>query len=155
MSGRLRIGQVAARAGVSPDTIRYYERIGLLPQPSRTPAGYRQYDETAVERIRLVRNASRFGLTLDEISAFLKVRRAGGLPCRSVLAAGRRILSAVDAQIAALTATRETIRHTLRDWEERMERTPAGEPARLLEVLRDDTGAKLPRALEPRRRREP
>jgi DNA-binding transcriptional MerR regulator len=130
-----RIGQVAQRAGVSTDTIRYYERLGLLPKPHRTPAGYREYPENAVNRITLVRNAMRFGFSLLEIRGFLRVREAGGKPCHQVRRAAQTILDRVDEQIAELTATRETMRETLLKWDVQLARTPAKEHARLLEGL--------------------
>ena len=135
----LRIGQVAQRAGVSADTIRYYERLGLLPKPHRTPAGYREYPEHVVNRIALVRNAMRFGFSLREINGFLRVREAGGTPCHQVRQAGQIILDRVDQQIAELTATRETMRETLLTWDAQLARTPAKQPARLLEALPADT----------------
>jgi DNA-binding transcriptional MerR regulator len=134
----LRIGAVAARAGVSTDTIRYYERLRLLPAPQRTPAGYREYPETVVHRIRVIRNALRFGFSLREIGGFLRVREAGGKPCEQVRLAAQRILEAVDEQIAELTIARDTMTHTLRDWDRRLARAPHGTPARLLEALNDN-----------------
>jgi DNA-binding transcriptional MerR regulator len=133
----LRIGTVAERAGVSPDTIRYYERLGLLPKPQRTPAGYREYPDTIVNRIRVVRNALRFGFSLREIGGFLRVREAGGRPCQQVRIAAQQILDAVEAQIAELTVARSEMKDTLRDWDRRLARTPKDAPARLLEALRD------------------
>ena len=61
---RLRIGELAERSGVSADTIRYYERIGLMSKAARTSAGYRESSESAIDRVRLVQNALRFGFTL-------------------------------------------------------------------------------------------
>jgi DNA-binding transcriptional MerR regulator len=134
----LRIGQVAQRALVSTDTIRYYERLGLLPKPHRTLAGYREYPEEAVNRITLVRNAARFGFSLLEIGGFLRVREAGGKPCHQVRQAAQTILDRVDQQIAELTATRATMRDTLQTWDVQLARTPATRPARLLEGLPSD-----------------
>jgi DNA-binding transcriptional MerR regulator len=134
----LRIGQVARRAGVSADTIRYYERLGVLPKPQRSPAGYREYPENAVNRITLVRNAARFGFTLTEIRGFLRVREAGGKPCHQVRQSAQTILDGVDRQIAELTATRETMRETLLKWDAQLARTPAKRHARLLERLPPD-----------------
>jgi len=135
----LRIGQVAQRAGVSTDTIRYYERLGLLPNPQRSPAGYREYPEIIVNRIALVRNAMRFGFSLLEIRGFLRVREAGGKPCHQVRHAAQTILDRVDQQIAELTATRETMRETLLKWDVQLARTPATRHARLLEGLPSDS----------------
>ena len=67
----LSIGEVAARTGESRDTIRYYERAGLVPPPIRTAAGYRQYRAGIVNRLALIRNAQRFGFSLREIRGFL------------------------------------------------------------------------------------
>jgi DNA-binding transcriptional MerR regulator len=131
----LRIGQVAERAGVSTDTIRYYERLGLLPKPQRSPAGYREYSENVVSRITLVRNAMRFGFSLSDIRGFLRVREAGGKPCHQVRQSAQTILDRVDQQIAELTATRETMRETLMNWDAQLARTPAKQHARLLEGL--------------------
>lgn len=135
MGDRLTIGQVARLTGVTRDTIRYYERLGLLPRPARTPAGYRQFPATAVNRLALVRNAQRFGFTLREIAGFLRVRDSGGKPCRDVRAAAQRRLDDVEQQIAELVAMRDRMSLTLQTWDVTLARTPANRPARLLETL--------------------
>src|SRR5580765_6701953 len=103
----LTIGEVAARTGESRDTIRYYERVGLVPRPMRTPAGYRQYREGIVNRLALIRNAQRFGFSLRDIAGFLGVRDGGGKPCHDVRAAAARMLEAMDSQIGELQAARK------------------------------------------------
>jgi DNA-binding transcriptional MerR regulator len=132
------IGRIAERSGVSRDTIRYYEKLGLLPPAARTPSGYRMYPDAAVGRIGLVRNAVRFGFSLKELASFLRAREQGGAPCRHVRAAGERILAAIEQQIAELTTTRDALHATLRDWDVRLSHTPAGRPAHLLEALTPD-----------------
>jgi DNA-binding transcriptional MerR regulator len=139
----LRIGHLAARTGVSVDTIRHYERLGLLPKAARTSGGYRQYSASAVDRVRLVRHALRFGFSLREIAGFLRVRASGGTPCRDVRVAADRILAAVDQRIAELTTERKAMRQTLDEWDRRLSRTPADRPAWLLESL-DAHAAHLP-----------
>lgn len=139
MSEVLRIGQLAARTGVSVDTIRHYERLGLLPKAARTNAGYRQYRPSAVDRVRLVRHALRFGFSLRDVAGFLRVRESGAAPCRDVRAAATRILTAVDQRIGELTAARKDMSRTLRDWDRRLARTPANQPAHLLEALDAET----------------
>gem|GEM_PF-3315744 len=62
-----KIGEVAARSGVSIDTLRYYERMGLLPQMARIQSGYRVYDPKTIDRIAFIKRAKGFGFTLDEI----------------------------------------------------------------------------------------
>ena len=135
MSQLLTIGKVAALAEVSADTIRYYERLGLLPKPLRTPAGYRLYADAIVHRLDVIRSAQKFGFSLGEVAGFLRVRESGGKPCGEVRAAAQRMLQAVDQQIADLKATRQRMTKTLRSWDERLTRTPANAPAHLLETL--------------------
>jgi DNA-binding transcriptional MerR regulator len=135
MGAFLSIGRVSEISGVTTDTIRYYERRGLLPKPARTQAGYRQYPEGVVNRLSLVRNAQRFGFSLGEIAGFLQAREAGGRPCHDVRAAAQRMLSAVDAQIAELISTRKRMQHTLRNWDRTLQQTPSNQQARLLERL--------------------
>ena len=77
-SRSLRIGEVAVRAGVAVDTVRYYERRGLLRPAGRLPSGYRLYADAAVARIRLARQLQALGMTLDEIAATLSAHDAGG-----------------------------------------------------------------------------
>jgi DNA-binding transcriptional MerR regulator len=135
MSELLTIGRVARLANVSPDTIRYYERLGLLPKPARTPAGYRQYSNAIVTRLTLVRNAQQFGFSLEAIAGFLRAREAGGKPCHDVRAAAQRMLEAADQQIAALKSARKAMQDTLRVWDRRLAATPPDRQARLLETL--------------------
>jgi MerR family mercuric resistance operon transcriptional regulator len=135
MRNLMMIGKAAALAGVSVDTIRYYERIGLLQKAPRTRAGYRTYPPAIVNRLTLVRNAQRFGFSLREIAGFLRVRDTGGAPCRTVRAAAGRMLEEIDQQIADLVARREDIRTTLLGWDRTLRRTPAGTQGRLLERL--------------------
>jgi len=129
------IGEAAARAGVSADTIRYYERIGVLPKPLRSDAGYRRYSDASVARMAFVRNAARFGFPLKELAGFLRAREKGQPPCRSVKAAAERLLADMDRQIAELASARAEMARTLADWSRRLARTPEGTPAHLLESL--------------------
>jgi DNA-binding transcriptional MerR regulator len=135
MRERLSIGIVANRAGVTPDTIRYYERLGLLPKPARTPAGYREYSEGIVNRLMLIRKAQQFGFPLREIASFLRVRETGGKPCRDVRRAAELMLDAVDRQIAALVTTRDQMQQTLRVWDRKITEAGDGQAAYLLETL--------------------
>jgi DNA-binding transcriptional MerR regulator len=76
-NGRLRIGEMARRAGTSTDTIRYYERLGLLPRSGRTASGYRQYTDVDVRRLQFIRRAKLLGLSLDEVRSLLDLAEAG------------------------------------------------------------------------------
>jgi DNA-binding transcriptional MerR regulator len=102
----LRVAELAAAVGLSPDTIRYYERAGLLPAPARTAAGYRVYDDSAVDRLRFVQGAQRLGLRLKDIADLLAVRDTGVCPCEPAEQLLRRRLADVDEQLARLTALR-------------------------------------------------
>ena len=131
----MRIGKAAAIAGVSCDTLRYYERQGLLPRPPRTDGGYRDYSASIVERVRFVRNALRFGFTVKQVAGFLKSRESGRPPCREVRAAAEQILGQIDRQIAELSAARDDVQRTLVAWDERLAATPPGVAAHLLDAI--------------------
>lgn len=131
----MRIGALAREAGVTVDTIRYYERLGLLPRPARTPSGYREFPDGAVARLLVIRNAIRFGFPLKEIARVLKVRDAGGVPCDHVRAFGQKLLAQMDERIAELAATRAAMDRTLRDWDARLRRAGGGKRAHLLESV--------------------
>ena len=99
---RLRIGELAEAAGVRKDTIRYYERTGLLPAPQRTSAGYRVYHPADVERIKFVRAAQGLGYTLTETHALLLVRAGDALAGSDILAVTRVKLREALARVEQL-----------------------------------------------------
>ena len=103
---RLRVGELADAVGMTADTIRYYERAGLLPPPSRTAAGYRAYDVGAVDRLRFIQGGQRLGLRLSDIRDLLAVRDTGTCPCEPAEDLLTRRLAEVDAEIARLSALR-------------------------------------------------
>ena len=105
----MRVGELAATAGVAPDTVRYYERVGLLPRPPRTAAGYRVYDTGAVDRLTFIQGAQRLGLRLREIADLLAVRDTGVCPCEPAEELLNRRLAELDAEMARLAALREQI----------------------------------------------
>jgi DNA-binding transcriptional MerR regulator len=107
--GTLTISTLAKQVGIRPDTIRYYERAGLLPPPLRSPAGYRQYDQTTVDRVRFIRGAQRLGLRLREIADLLAVRDRGSCPCGHAEALVRQRISELDAEIARLVDVRHEL----------------------------------------------
>lgn len=83
---KLRIGEVAARSGMSIDTLRYYERLGLVPKPARTGSGYRLYEARIVDRLAFIKRAQRFGFSLDEIKQMVQLETAAPQTCSRVLA---------------------------------------------------------------------
>jgi DNA-binding transcriptional MerR regulator len=145
-------GQLAAAAGVSTDTLRHYERIGVLSRAERLPNGYRRYPSISLKRIGLIRNALGLGFTLDELAGILRQREAGAPPCRRVHALAAEKLADVERRIIELTALRDTMRATLERWSAELDSTPGGQPAHLLEKLSastitvlDSTAAAVPR----------
>ena len=107
----MKIGEVAKHTGVSIDTVRFYERVGVLPEPARRPSGYREYEQDTVERIRLARELQTLGLSLDEVAQALAAHDAGGATCESERWRLDVVLDRVDARIAELT----TLRHRIVD----------------------------------------
>ena len=102
----LRVAELAGALGLSPDTIRYYERAGLLPPPARTPAGYRAYDVGAVDRLRFIQGAQRLGLKLRDIADLLAIRDTGVCPCEPAERLLRRRLAELDSEMARLAELR-------------------------------------------------
>jgi DNA-binding transcriptional MerR regulator len=109
----LKIGQIADLADVSIDTVRFYERRGVLPVPERTPSGYRTYTPATVERIRLARRLQRLGLTLDEIIDALHATDDGDITCASERWRLEAVLERVDIEIAELETTRRHVQDVL------------------------------------------
>ena len=131
----LRSGELASLTGVSTDTLRHYERKRVLPRPARTRAGYRQYPPEAADRVWLVRRAIAMGFSLDELARILRVRDSGGAPCRQVYALAADKLERLDRQIADLVAVRGQLQELVTQWRGRLEQTPEGQRAGLLEAL--------------------
>lgn len=105
----MKIGQVAEEAGVSVDTVRFYERRGVLPAPDRTPSGYRTYTPAAVLRIRLARRLQTLGLTLDEVIDALHATDRGDVTCASERWRLETVLDRIDAKIAELRSVRRDV----------------------------------------------
>jgi DNA-binding transcriptional MerR regulator len=109
----MRIGELAATTGVNPKTIRYYESIGLLPDPARTNAGYRRYDDADVARLEFIRRAQQLNLSLGEIEEILALRERGERPCDYVLAVAHTRLDELDRRIAEMQRARQELRALL------------------------------------------
>ena len=102
----MKIGELASSAGVSTKTIRYYESIGLMPQPRRTSNGYRHYDTASTDRIEFIRDAQAAGLSLVEINLILDLRDQGESTCGHVISMLEDHVADVDRQLDELTRTR-------------------------------------------------
>lgn len=114
----MHIGDLARVAEVPVSTIRYYERIGLLSPTARSDAGYRQYNEKAVDEVRFIRRAQALGFTLPEIAGLLGLSRTGIAPCDEVVRLGRQHLVALDDKLARLTRFRSQLDAAVATWSE-------------------------------------
>ena len=100
----LTIGKAAATTGVSPDTLRHYEREGLLPHPKTTDAGYRLYDDAAIERLAFVEQAQACGFSLEEVASLLALRDQSTGCCNDVRRVAVERKLRLEAQIKSLNA---------------------------------------------------
>ncbi len=103
----LTIGRLAEQAGVNIDTIRYYERSGLLPAPKRRASGYREYGDGDIRRLQFIRRAKRLGFTLDEIEQLLQLSQ--GRDMGAVRAAARGKLADVEQRLQSLQRVRDAL----------------------------------------------
>ncbi len=106
---QLTVSKLADQVGTSADTVRYYERIGLLPEADRSASGYRLYGEEAVERLRFIKRAQRFGLRLEAIGALLDVRRNGLCPCGHTRKLLEDRVAELDEEMSSLAQLRDDI----------------------------------------------
>src|SRR6476469_5906405 len=105
----MRVGEVAERAGVNVETLRYYERRGLLPSPDREPSGHRRYDEETVRFLRAIKEAQAVGFTLSEIAEYLRAARRSAAPSETLRVRMAAKIDQIDDRIAALRRMREEL----------------------------------------------
>ena len=105
----MRIGELASVAGTSTKTLRFYEERGLLPAPGRTPAGYRDYDPTVLDRLNFISRGQAAGLTLAQIQRVLEIRDDGEAPCEHVRALLRQRLVDIEHQLSRLAVLRDSL----------------------------------------------
>ncbi len=132
--GSMGAGEVAAKAGVSKDTLRHYERIGVLPEPPRSESGYRRYSAEHVDRVLLIRKALAVGFSLPELSEFLGLRDVGQAPCRKVMRTLQRKRDDLERRLSEMRILKEDLDAILVEWEARLG-SSGTMPARLLETL--------------------
>jgi len=106
----MRIGELAEAVGLTTKTIRYYESIGLIPEPGRNSSGYRHYHADAIERLQFIQQAQASGMTLAEIGSILEIKDAGGQSCEHTQQLLGRHLDSLDAQIKAMNKQRSELR---------------------------------------------
>jgi len=134
-SPHFRSGELARLAGISPDTLRFYEKKGLLPKPSRTPSGYRIYTADAIARLRMIRSALALGFTIAELAAVFKIRNNGGNPCHEVLRIATAKISELGRRIAELRKAKRELQTRAREWNETLLHIENGKRAHLLEQM--------------------
>ncbi len=105
----LTIGQLAKQGGVNLETIRYYERRGILPRPPRTSSGYRAFSNESVRRLRFIKRAQVLGFSLREIEELLRLRARPGRSCVTVQAKAKAKIADIDTKLRQLSAMRDAL----------------------------------------------
>jgi len=112
----MQIGELAKRSAVTVQTVRFYERLRLLPEPQRKDSGYRVYSEPDLKRLLFVRHAKSLGFSLDEIREILRMRERGHCPCADVVSIAQRHLRTVEQQITQLSKFRDGLNQAVNRW---------------------------------------
>jgi MerR family mercuric resistance operon transcriptional regulator len=154
----LLIGELAEIDGISRDTLRHYERKGVLSCPVRLAKGYRLYSPELIERVKLIRRALAVGFTLDEIARIFAERRRGNAPCRAVYSLAAEKLENVKESLRELEIMRDDLENLVSEWDKKLEIVSTDEPIHLLEALavssRNGFGTKGKRNAENLRRKK-
>jgi Hg(II)-responsive transcriptional regulator len=130
----MRSSQVADQAGVNVQTLRYYERRGLLPEPERSDSGYRSYDTQAVRTVRFIKGAQQLGFSLEEIDSLLTLAAGGPRNCDAARALANDKISNLESKIARLSVMRDSLRQLVAT----CDRSPSKRDCPLLEAIQDD-----------------
>jgi DNA-binding transcriptional MerR regulator len=121
MTETYKIGDVAKLSGVGIETLRFYEKSGLVDRPARTASGYRVYDGSIIDRLAFIKKAQVLGFTLDEIRELIDHKRAGENPCGHVRAKVKSRLRELDERIRQMTLYRDELAAELKQWEKKKE----------------------------------
>jgi MerR family copper efflux transcriptional regulator len=108
-NGSMTVGTLAKQAGVKIDTIRYYERRGLLPKPPRTNSGYRTFTHASVERLSFIKQAQALGFTLTEVKQLLALRLTPGMACTDVRKRAQARMADIEEKINSLHAMKRAL----------------------------------------------
>lgn len=114
----LKIGEVAKASGIGIETLRFYEKSGLLDSPSRTESGYRMYSADVLERLDFIKRAQVLGFSLDEIKRIISDKRAGQSPCAEVREIVRHRLAELDARMREMKRYRNELASALAEWDQ-------------------------------------
>lgn len=131
---RMTIGQVAQAAGLGVETVRYYERRGLIPEPARSDAGYRLYTADAVRRLRFIVRAKLLGFTLQEVGELLSLRARPGAGCADVQAQAEAKIADIETRRAQLSA----MKRALSELVSRCEAEASSDECPILDALAED-----------------
>lgn len=146
----MKIGELARQASLKVETLRFYERQGLLPSPARTESGYRQYGADDLRRLRFIQQAKSFGFSLREIKDVLRARERGECPCADVVAIAEQHLRDTNEQISRLTLFRAELSKALRTWKRKKpNKLSRGALCVLIERTMDRTAATARKPLDP------
>jgi Hg(II)-responsive transcriptional regulator len=131
----MRSSEVASQAGVNVQTLRYYERRGILPEPRRSGSGYRSYDAQAVRTVRFVKCAQQLGFSLEEIDSLLELAAGGPRSCDAAKTLAAEKIGELEAKMARLSAMRDSLRQLVAT----CDRSPNKRECPLLEAIEDHT----------------
>lgn len=132
----LTIGQLARRAGVNLDTVRYYERRGLLAKPPRSAGGYRSFSEDTVKRLRFIRHAQEIGFTLKEIAELLRLQVDPDSTCGDVLGRAAAKSEAIDRKISHLKNMKRALKRLMTECARHL----SSKQCSLIEALESEDG---------------
>jgi Hg(II)-responsive transcriptional regulator len=130
----MRSSELASRAGVNVQTLRYYERRGILPEPRRSDSGYRSYDSEAVRAVRFIKGAQQLGFSLVEIHSLLELAAGGPRNCGAAKTLATKKIRELEAKMACLSAMRDSLRQLVAT----CDRSPDKRDCPLLEAIEDD-----------------
>ena len=146
----LKIGEVSQASGIGIETLRFYERSGLLGKPARSPSGYRLYDEGVIERLNFIRKAQTLGFSLDEIKQIIKDAAGGASPCDDVREIVRSRLGKLDERMREMRRYRKELARTLEEWD-RVGRAP-GHICGLIEATEMENSPPAPLLVTPKKK---
>lgn len=130
----MQIGELAKKGGVTVQTVRFYERQALLPNPPRKDSGYRLYSDADLNRLLFIRQAKALGFSLDEIREILRMRKQNECPCGRVLSLAERHLEDIERQLKQLSRFRDELRRAIKQWKQSgKQRLAGGEFCTLIE----------------------
>lgn len=144
----LLIGQLAKLAGVKADTVRFYERSGLLARPTRSAAGYRVYGNAAARQLRFIKKAQGLGFSLDEVRRILSLRGGGKKTCDRVLAIAEATLDETERRLTELQSFRDDLARTVATWRKPSKRACVSEFCALIESASSSPTGRRPSMID-------